>query len=380
MLTGAGCATRRQRLWDAFPGPCDALILSDPQSLIYFANYAVSPFVFRACDAGAILVLRPGRATLVADSMVKPYLDRAHIDDVVAPVWYDAKHSAPHRRTKLMDVALGVLQSERLDRVGVEAASVPSGMIEGLGAAPATVALETIIRKMRRAKDADEVALIRRSVAAGEAGFAAALRGLTPGMTELQAYLLVQNAAIEAAGEQVMVYGDFASGPRCETDRGGPPTARRIETGDLFLLDYSVIVHGYRADFTNTFAVGGGPTEAQCGLFRVCLEALTAAEAALKPGVPARAVDRAVRTVLDAHGLGHASPSHTGHGLGLSHPEPPYLVGESDETVEVGDVVAIEPGVYVPGVGGMRFERNYLVTPGGFECLTRHELTLDQAG
>src|SRR3954469_19714073 len=161
MLTADGCATRRQRLWDALPGPCDALVLSEPQSLIYFANYTVSPFVFRASDAGAVLVLRPGRATLVADKNVSPYVDRAHVDDVVAPVWYDARHAAPHRRTQLMNEALGVLRSDRPARVGVEAASVPAGLIEGLGTGLATVALEPTVRGLRRAKDADEIALIR---------------------------------------------------------------------------------------------------------------------------------------------------------------------------------------------------------------------------
>ena len=87
----------------------------------------------------------------------------------------------------------------------------------------------------------------------------ALMAGFRPGMTELDAYLMVQNAAISELGEQVVVYGDFASGPRCETDRGGPPTSRKIERGDLFLLDYSVIVCGYRGDFTNTFAVGADP-------------------------------------------------------------------------------------------------------------------------
>ena len=68
-------------------------------------------------------------------------------------------------------------------------------------------------------------------------------------------------------------------------------------------------------------------------------------------------------------------PSHSGHGLGLGHPEPPYLVPESTETLQSGDVVALEPGLYVPGVGGMRFERNYLITD-GHETLTRHRLGL----
>ena len=379
-LTKSGCETRRARLWAALPERCDALVLADPQSLIYYANYAPSPFVFRTSDASAFLILRPGRATLVADKMLGPYLDQAHVDEAVAPVWYDARHTAPHRRAQAVATAREVLRNGDHNAIGVETASVPFGIFEGLSAGSSRYSLETTIRPLRRAKDPDEVELLRLSARAGVAGLTAALRDVRPGMSELDVYLLVQNEASRAAGSQVMVYGDFASGPRLETERGGPPTSRVVERGDLFMVDYSVVVHGYRCDFTNTFAVGTPPTEGQRRLFDVCIEALRAGEQVLKPGVAARAVDAAVRAVLDAHGLGHASPSHTGHGLGLSHPEPPYLVGLSVETIEPGDVVALEPGVYVPGVGGMRFERNYLVTADGFECLTDHELTLDQPG
>ncbi len=375
MLTAEGCASRRERLWKALPTPCDALILGDPQSLVYFANYYPSPFVFRTSDASAVLILEPDRSTLVADSMVQPYLDQAHVDEIVAPTWYDGKRPAPHRRLLLARTALGVLGKLKAKRFGVESADVPLAIGETTG--ENRLELGDLIRGLRRAKDADEVALIRQSVRAGEAGHAAALEGIKPGMTELDAFALVQKAATEGAGEQVIVYGDFASGPRCATEHGGPPTHRAIEPGDLFILDYSVIVRGYRADFTNTFCVGGSPTSAQRDLFQVCLDALAAAEAALKGGAPARSIDEAARGLARARGFGDAYQSHTGHGLGLSHPEPPYFVPEGDETVIAGDVVAIEPGLYIPGVGGMRFERNYLVNADRFETLTHHRLTLE---
>jgi len=380
MLTPDGCAARRKRLWDALRESCDALILGDPQSLIYFANYAPSPFVFRTSDSSAVLILEPDRATLVADSMVKPYLDKAHVDEVVAPVWYDGKHSAPHRKELLTRTALELLTKIKGPFVGIESADVPTAIGATLRASNPNLRwldLGDVVRRLRRPKDQDEVALIRRSVHAGEAGHAAALAGIKPGMTELESFLLVSRAATEAAGEQVMIYGDFASGPRCETERGGPPTHRKIERGDLFLLDYSVVVHGYRADFTNTFAVGAPPTPGQRDLFKVCVDALAAAENVLRPGTQGRAIDQAARGHAASAGFGDAYLSHTGHGLGLSHPEPPYLVPESDETLISGDVVALEPGLYVPGVGGMRFENNYLVTADGYETLTRHRITLE---
>ena len=380
MLTLEGCAGRRKRLWDALPEACDALILGDPQSLIYFANYAVSPFLFRASDASAVLILEPDRATLVADSMVKPFLDKAHVDEVVAPAWYDGKHSAPHRKGLLVRSALDVLGKIKGTRFGIESADVPTGMVAPIRDANPKLqwlALGDLVRGLRRVKDPDEVALFRKSVHAGEAGHAAALNQIKPGMTELQAFLVVQRAATEAAGEPVLVYGDFASGARCETEHGGPPTGRTIEPGDLFILDYSVVVHGYRADFTNTFAVGAPPSPAQRDLFKICVEAMAAGESVLKPGAPGRSVDQATRGHAAANGFGHAYLSHTGHGLGLSHPEPPYFVPESSDTIVSGDIVALEPGLYVPGVGGMRFENNYLITPGGYETLTRHRITLE---
>ena len=213
---------------------------------------------------------------------------------------------------------------------------------------------------------------------AGEKGQAAALEQIKPGMTELDAYRIVQNAAMMELGEPAILYGDFASGPRCEIEKGGSPTSRRIERGDLLLLDFSVVVSGYRGDFTNTFAVGGGPTPRQQELFEACLGALSAGEASLKPGVAARNVDAAVRGHFASLKLDHAFTSHSGHGLGLGHPEPPYFVPKSDDTLAIGDVVALEPGLYIPGEGGMRYERNYLITHDGFRNLSHHALRIAQ--
>ena len=381
MLTAEGCAARRERLWGALPAPCDFLIVGDPSHLTYFAAYSPSPFVFRTVESGALLLLEPGRTTLVADDMLGPFLERAFVDERVAPVWYDGKHSAPYRRGQLVASTLGRLANSPVRRLGVELAGVPAGVVEGLRAAwpqLEIVDIGPLIRPLRRAKHSDEINLLRRSMRAGEAGLAAALEKVRPGMTELDVYVIVQNAAMTELGEQVIVYGDFASGPRCATDKGGSPTSRKIEPGDLLLIDFSVIVSGYRGDFTNTFAVGGGPTPGQRELFDACVAALHAGEAALKPGTAACDVDAAVRGHFASLGLAQYFPTHSGHGLGLGHPEPPYFVPESSDTLEAGDVVALEPGLYVEGTGGMRYERNYLITADGYETLSNHEIRIAQ--
>ena len=137
-----------------------------------------------------------------------------------------------------------------------------------------------------------------------------------------------------------------------------------------------MIVSGYRGDFTNTFAVGGGPTAGQHELFEACVGALHAGEARSSLVTAARDVDAAVRGHFAALGLDQYFPTHSGHGLGLGHPEPPYFVPESSDTLQAGDVVALEPGLYVEGTGGMRYERNYLITADGFETLSNHEIRI----
>jgi Xaa-Pro aminopeptidase len=381
MLTAPGCAARRERLWGALTAPCDFLIVGDPAHLTYFANFTPTPFVFRTVESGALLLMEPARATLVADDMVGPFVEQATVDERVAPLWYDGQHTAPYRRGLLVDSTLLRLASLPGQRAGIELAAVPAGVVEGLRTARPgleVVDIGPLIRRLRRAKDADEVAVLKRSMYAGEAGLAAALEKVRPGMTELDVYLIVQNAAMSALGEQVIVYGDFASGPRCAREKGGQPTSRIIERGDLLLIDFSVIVDGYRGDFTNTFAVGGGPTVPQRELFDACVGALQAGEHALKAGTPARDVDAAVRGHFAARGLAPYFPTHSGHGLGLGHPEAPYFVPESSDTLEPGDVVALEPGLYVEGKGGMRYERNYLIKADGFETLSNHEIRIDQ--
>jgi Xaa-Pro aminopeptidase len=381
MLTAPGCAARRERLWGALTAPCDFLIVGDPAHLTYFANFTPTPFVFRTVESGALLLMEPARATLVADDMVGPFVEQATVDERVAPLWYDGQHTAPYRRGLLVDSTLLRLASLPGQRAGIELAAVPAGVVEGLRTARPgleVVDIGPLIRRLRRAKDADEVAVLKRSMYAGEAGLAAALEKVRPGMTDLDVYLIVQNAAMSALGEQVIVYGDFASGPRCAREKGGQPTSRIIERGDLLLIDFSVIVDGYRGDFTNTFAVGGGPTVPQRELFDACVGALQAGEHALKAGTPARGVDAAVRGHFAARGLAPYFPTHSGHGLGLGHPEAPYFVPESSDTLEPGDVVALEPGLYVEGKGGMRYERNYLIKADGFETLSNHEIRIDQ--
>ena len=194
-------------------------------------------------------------------------------------------------------------------------------------------------------------------------------------MTELDVYAGISSACTVATGHPVVVYGDFAVSPG-SAKRGGMATKCALKNGDTLILDFSVVIQGYRSDFTNTLVVGGQPTAQQQQLFETCHTAMKAGEKLLHPGANCRAIYDAVRDVFAVVGQADAFPHHAGHGLGLAHPEPPFFVKNSTDTLQTGDVVTLEPGAYIDGIGGIRIEHNYLITPAGFEQLSQHTLSL----
>ncbi|HMP15797.1 MAG TPA: M24 family metallopeptidase, partial [Gemmatales bacterium] len=282
MLTPEGCRIRRQRLWQALPQQPEVILISDPQHLYYFAGYVQSPFVFRSNDAGAVLILTSEKAFLVADSMLRLFAESAHVDEVIAPVWYDGKHSAPHREAHLLKNVIEHMKKLNAKSIGLEYAQVPAGVVTEFKDSQ-FINIDPILPGLKRRKDPDELEVLKRSMRAGEAGMEAGLHQIQPGMTELEIYQLVQNAAMKASEGQVVVYGDFVTGPRTE-QVGGMPSARQVQAGELVLLDFSTIIGQYRADFANTHVCSGKPSPRQKDMYLACMEALDTGEKKLKAG------------------------------------------------------------------------------------------------
>jgi Xaa-Pro aminopeptidase len=360
MLTADGCRARRRRFLDQLK-PAGPVVLADPAHLRYFANFHVEAFSLGA-DFGGLLCLRPdGHATLIHDNRMPKTVEAAFADERKPVVWYTGQAAGQGPRRMILRPAL-------------EACGTGGRIHDALGddLAPQAFAITT---EMRRRKDPDEVALLKECMRVTDVGHAWARANVKPGMSELDVYAGVARAVNEAAGHWAVAYGDFTVSPG-SAKRGGPPTLHVLAAGETFILDYSVIIQGYRSDFTNTLVVGGQPTAEQRNIFGLCVMAMEAGERAMKAGVACQAVYDAVRGVFAAAGVADQFPHHAGHGLGIAHPEAPFLVRHSSETLVAGDVVTLEPGLYVDGVGGVRIEHNYLITDAGYERLSNHVISL----
>ncbi len=385
MLTAEGCLERRKNLWTRIPTGVDWVLIGDARHVQYFSNFRINPISFSADQRCLLLLQRSGAATLLADNFVRrTAVTDAVVDDEIIVPWYTHKKSVTNRDHALL-IALeecrdrwsttnGVVEAEGVTQAVAAVVSETALALPMHGPAQSLASVGTLIRELRRQKLPDEIELLKRCMSACDAGHVAAFIAAKPGATELDVYLSIQRAAELAAGCACVVYGDFRATNAEVYKAGGLPTEYVLRDGDLFIADYSVIMHGYRSDFTNTICVGD-PTDDQQRQFEACRDALLAAESVLKAGVRASEVYDAASAVL----LGRGYPAlahHCGHGLGLEHPEPPILVPESDDVLLAGDVITLEPGLYIESVGGMRFEHNYAVTPTGAERLSNHHIGL----
>ena len=257
-----------------------------------------------------------------------------------------------------------------LERVGLEAAGVTWEFARGIEekAGAAVDATAGLVEDLRRSKDEDELAALRDAAAATDSAFGALGRLLEAAVTEDDlAWALVaemrRQGGDRADWEAIVAAGAGASVPHYETGRVA------LERG-LLLLDYGCVVEGYHSDMSRTVWLEGAPDPRLERVHRVVLEAEQAGVAAARPGVTAHDVDEAVRAVLRREGYEEQFLHSTGHGVGLEIHEEPWLRRGNQDPLRVGDVVTVEPGVYLPGEGGVRIEDMVLVTEEGPVVLT----------
>ncbi len=235
----------------------------------------------------------------------------------------------------------------------------------GVDAVPVTGAVEAL----RAVKDADELAIMRRAGALSDEVFEALATERFSGRTESELAWWIERS-FRAAGAEGLAFstavaaGDGGASPHSE------PGERVVEEGMLVTVDAGCVLDGYCSDCTRTFAVGA-ISDRLSEIYALCLEAQLAGLAAVGPGAHGRDADAASREPIEAVGLGWAYGHGLGHGVGIQIHEAPVLRPESTDVLEPGNVVSVEPGIYLPGEGGVRIEDLVAVMSEGRERLTR---------
>jgi Xaa-Pro aminopeptidase len=337
----------------------DAFVVSTPHNLTYLCGFRGS---------AGLLVSTPRDEHLIVDGRYQT----AAMELLQANRLTGMEVVRVERR---YDLTLGALLGRlKVGRVAFEAEHVTVATLGGWERAVGNVVwqpTEKVIEERRAIKDDFEIAVMRR----GGRALSSVARELTtwvrPGRTETEVARDI-DAAIDRAGFSAPAFPTIvASGPNSAHPHARP-TGRRLERGDLVLLDFGGILDGYCVDLTRMAGLGRVESRA-ASLFDAVSDAQTAAIAAVRSGVPAAHVDTAARQVLEARGLGDAFLHATGHGLGLDVHEAPRIAraeSGSADVLEAGMVCTVEPGAYLDGFGGVRLEDDVLVTAEGCEVLT----------
>jgi Xaa-Pro aminopeptidase len=230
------------------------------------------------------------------------------------------------------------------------------------------VPMNSVIEAIAAVKDDSEIQSITRAIRITEKVFQKLLHLLKPGLTE-------QDVAAEIGywHRRYGAEGDafepiVASGPRGALPHGRA-SAKKIRRGEMVTLDLGCHLEGYHSDLTRTVAIGR-PSPRARKIYQVVLDAQCKAIDAARPGIKVSALDRVARSAISRKGFGRYFSHALGHGLGIEIHEQLRLSAQSKETLKVGNVVTIEPGIYIPGFGGVRIEDDIVIRDGGCEVLT----------
>jgi Xaa-Pro dipeptidase len=222
---------------------------------------------------------------------------------------------------------------------------------------------------LRVRKDAAEIQKMRRAVQIAQSALDAAIPLIKVGMTEkeLAAEMVIQ--LLKHGSEPELPFSPIVSGGPNAANPHASPSDRKLQRGDLLVIDWGAAFDGYISDLTRTFAVGEVDTECAT-IHRVVQEANAAGRAAAKPGVPCAEVDQATRAVIEAAGYGPFFTHRTGHGIGMEGHEEPYIRGDNMQLLEPGMAFTVEPGIYLPNRNGVRIEDNVVITASGADVLS----------
>jgi Xaa-Pro dipeptidase len=284
--------------------------------------------------------------------------------------WTDDEGPADALRRCLAELGL------ESGRIGVEYTAMRVLELRAIEAAEPSVRAgdaTPIFARLRMVKDADELAAMREAVRIVEEALREAIGQIRVGMTERE-LADIWERAMAARGAAPSFTTIIASGPNSANPHHSN-SDRAFQPGDLIVMDGGALYQGYASDITRTIAVGEPSPELR-KIYDIVKLANEVGRKATRPGTSGAEIDRTTREVIEDNGYGAQFVHRTGHGLGLEIHEPPYIVAGSAEPLPVGATFSIEPGVYLPGVGGVRIEDDVVITETGMESLTTFERSL----
>ncbi|MBO9598042.1 MAG: aminopeptidase P family protein [Cohnella sp.] len=350
--------TRMQELYAHLENQrMDAMLITSPKHVYYLTGFATDPH-----ERFLGLLLARGEEP----SLLVPALD------------YEAAATATgmarihtHADTDNAHDVLRKLIPSSVGTLGVEKDDLSVTRYEALAAAIGAESYVDVgkpLREMRAMKSPDEVARMRHAARLVEDALRAGVARAKPGATEIElvAELEYQMKKLGAQGpsfETMVLSGAKSALPH------GQPDATPIREGDLLLFDLGVFADGYASDITRTFAVGDVSDEAK-RIYAAVLNANLRAIEAIRPGVTFGSLDRAARTIIENAGYGPYFMHRLGHGLGMDIHEYPSVHGLNEDLVRAGMAFTVEPGIYIPGVGGVRIEDDVVATEDGVDVLT----------
>ncbi|NJD37575.1 MAG: aminopeptidase P family protein [Geobacter sp.] len=343
--------SRRQRLLRFFDeSDLDLLLIEQPINLRYLSGFSGSE--------GALL-LTPEGGWFICDSRYTVQAGR------------EVSGLSVVEQAQRQEGIAELIRQAGARRVGFEAAhttvSAHQGMVTRLPEVT-LVPLGQELDAIRNCKDAQELQLLADVAALASSALGSVLPLVCPGMVEadlaLELEFAMRRRGSEGAGFDIIV----ASGVRGAMPHGRAST-KQIEAGDLVTIDFGAVQQGYHSDETVTVAVGA-VNERQQRIYQVVLEAHDRAIASIRPGITCRELDAVARDYIHEQGFGEYFGHGLGHGVGLAVHEKPVVSPRSDAVVEEGMVFTIEPGIYIPGFGGVRIEDTVAVTADGCRLLT----------
>jgi len=348
MLPPADVASRVPRLRERLGGAgCDALLVTRLVNIRYLTGFTGS--------AALLLVLRD-RLVFTTDGRYRDQsrdeLESAGVD---ADIEVGATLAAQQGALSAAAAGIGRLtwaQQRRFEAEWFQHAEL--------------VATEGLVEAQRRVKDDGELARMAEAARIADDALANVRPLLGDGLTEKEIALALDYEMRRLGAEASSFETIVASGPNGAKPHARP-SERAIGAGELVVIDFGAVVEGYCSDMTRTLCVGEPASDVARRMVEVVASSQRAGVGAVAPGVSGRDVDRVCRDVIAGAGWGDAFLHGTGHGVGLEIHEAPRVASTSEDTLATGHVVTVEPGVYLPDVGGVRIEDTVVVTEDG--CL-----------